>query len=53
MESSRKRKSAPDFDKNEVEREMRLRKLNALEANADFSFLVGTEKEDAQVGSTF
>jgi len=49
MESSRKRKSAPEMDKNEVEREMRQRKLKALEDHSNFSFIVGPEKETAEV----
>jgi len=55
MESSRKRKSAPDFDRNDAESEMRRRKLKALEEHADFagfSFIVGPEKESAEVNST-
>jgi len=49
MESSRKQKSAQDFDKSKVEGEMRRRKLAALEKHADFSFLVGPEKQSAVV----
>jgi len=52
MESSRKRKSAPEMDKSEVEREMRRKKLKALEDHSNFSFIVGPEKETAEVIQT-
>jgi len=45
MDTSRKRKAAPELDRSEVERKMRLRKLKSMEEHADFSFIVGTEKE--------
>jgi len=53
MESSRKRKSAPDFDRNDAESEMQRRKLKALDAHADFRFIIGPEKESAEVNTTF
>jgi len=52
MESSRKRKTAPEMDKSEMESEMRRQKLEALNDHADFGFIVGTEKETAEVNST-
>jgi len=52
MESSRKPKSVQDMDRGELESEMRRRKMTALEAHADFGFIVGTEKESAEVNST-
>jgi len=52
MESSRKRKSAPEMDRNDAENEMRRLKLLALEDHADFGFIVGTEKESAEVNLT-
>jgi len=53
MEASRKRKFTPDFDKKELESGMRRQKLEALEQHADFVFLIGKEKESAEVNSTF
>jgi len=52
MESSRKRKLAPEFSRSDLERDMRQRKLKFLEDYADFGFIVGTEKESAEVNLT-
>jgi len=50
MESaSGEQKSLLDFNKSDFEREMRRRKMAALEEYADFTFLVGAEKESAEV----
>jgi len=49
MESSRKRKLAPEFNRSDLEREMRRQKLKILEDHADFGFLVGAEKGSAVV----
>jgi len=51
MESSEEQNSAPDFDRSDLEREMRRLKLKALEAHADFGFIVGEEKDIAEVNS--
>jgi len=52
MEASMKRKFTPDFDKKELESGMRRQKLKALEQHADFVFLIGKEKESAEVNWT-
>jgi len=52
MESSRKRKSAPETDRNHAESEMRRRKMKALENHADYGFIVGPQKESAEVNLT-
>jgi len=55
MESSDEKNSVLGFDKSDLEREMRRRKLKALEEHADlanFGFIVGPQKESAVVNST-
>jgi len=52
MESPKKRKSTSDLDKSDSAGEFRRRKLKVLEEYADFSFLIGEEKESAEVNST-
>jgi len=52
METFRAQKSTPDFDRSDLEKEMRRRKLKALEEYANFSFLVGADKENAEVKFT-
>jgi len=51
MELSKGKKSARFLDKSDAEREMRRRKLKALEQHADFHFIIGPEKESAEVNS--
>jgi len=52
MESARKRKSAPEMGRSAMESGMRRRKLKALENHADFGFIVGRLKDEAEVNST-